>query len=484
MPQRIINVDEVSKYLDGQQKPSSGIQLVREAPLTPGMPEGFTANLKQEYEQGVEKVKGGGIVTPVLGGMQAVTAPLTAAARTAGQATQDVAMSMGMGPTASAIPATIVDTAVQVLGGPLLGRVARSTAQGLARILPGLSGASSMAKRTLISEAAQSIPSKVKPLLTSAETEQIYEKVGNISTRIPTTQLEGIVTKLADVEAKVGNVAGKTLQSAPIRNITEELSGVMQEAKAQGGLPFNELRMTLKRLNERIQGTPPEARDELYGAYMQLKRGIFEDMENTRVLYKQGGMNKDAYTELRRADAAYRVESATEDLSHFVSQATRVEKGNLAFNADSVLTKIRRNEFFRDSIPKEDLKSITDTLESVSRRMPARPQSGLGRIGMAGAEGAGASMLASLTGVGPALTAPAFAGGMGGIAGMTIVADAVIGKAMMTRPGQVVLRKLFEKDRWITPEKLAALSGITRHATEYANMLTKPADETVDIPAQ
>jgi len=502
MPQRTVDLDAVNAFLAQQQGPASmtknavPMNVVRDAPPAAPMPEGFTANLQQELSQGGQHIMSGantaynsrdirgveqlgGVGEAALGGMQALNAPVTAAARAAGQTAQDIVQPVA-GETAGAVAGTVVDTAVQMLGGPALGRVARATAQTLARITPGFSTGSRIVRRAMLSENAQLLPSLIKP--SGVDAEQIYSAINKVHTRIPVPQLEGIVNKLARTEEKVGNVAGSTLQSTPIRNIVEEMGGAITKAKGQGGLPFDELHNVMKRLNERIRAMPEQGKDELYGAYMQLKKGIYEDMENTRVLYKQGGMNKDAYTEMMRANGAWRQESAAEDLQHFVSQATRAEKGSIAFNADAVLTKIRRNEFFRESVPPETLKSITSTLEDLSRRMPSRPAPMSERAGLSAAIAGTAALVGAVSGVGPSLTAPQFMGGLTGLAGGIMAADFAIGEALKTRPGQAMLRKLFQKDALITPEKMAALTMFTRGATEYASELSKPKEQTVQVP--
>lgn len=499
MPQTRVDLEAVNRYLASQEAPAgeAPISIVSPAPAQP-MPEGFLANLQQEVSQGGKQIAAGvntartsgdirgieqlgGIGQAALGGLQAVNAPVTAAARAAGQTAQDVVQPVA-GEMAGAVAGTVVDTAVQMLGGPALGRVARATARGMAKVLPGFATGSRVVRRAMMSEEAQMLPSLIKP--SGVDAKAIYDKLGSVYQRVPVPNLEKIVDKLAVVEARVKNVGGSTLQSSPIKNITEDMRDAIQNNKVNGGLPFNELHATLKRINERIRSMPEEGKDELYGAYMQLKKGIFADMDRKAVKYRQGGVTKEAYKELRKADAAWRQESAAEDLQHFVSQATRAEKGNLAFNPDSVLTKIQRNEFFRDSMPEKTLKTITDTLQSISRRMPSRPGAMPERAGVSAAIAGTAGLMGAMSGVGPALTAPQFMGGMTGVAGAILGADFVIGEALKTRPGQAILRKLFEKDALITPEKMAALSMAVRGASEYANELSRPKEQTVQVPVQ
>lgn len=512
MPQNRVDLGAVDRFLESQEASMTKnatqpkITIAQPPPPAPGMPEGFVANLQQEFNQGMKGISEGvgtvgaskdirgieqmgGVGQAALGALQTINAPVTAAARASGQTAQDIVQPIA-GETAGAVAGTIVDTAVQMLGGPAMGKVARETAKFMSRITPGFYGASRSVRRAIMSEDAQLLPSLVTP--SGVDTKAIYDKLDTIYKGVPVKHLEKLADHLAVVEARAGSVFGKTLESTPIKNIATELRSNIQAANANnnGRIPFNDLSQSLKRINEKIRAMPEEGRDELYGAYMQMKKGIYDDMEKTAVKFRQGGMTKEAFKELRKADAAYRRESAADDLQHFVSMGTKYHKGNLEFDADSVLTKIHRNQYFQDSLkdegsnPTKTLDTITDTLKNISKRMPDRPPEFGEHAVMSGILAGGAGALSHFYGAGPALTAPQFAGGPTGIAGVTFAASIVIGEALKTRPGQAMLRKLFSHDKIITREKLAALSVFVRGATEGANRLSMPGEQTVQVPQQ
>ena len=231
------------------------------------------------------------------------------------------------------------------------------------------------------------------------------------------------------------------------------IKGIQQKiAAAPGGeLAFQDLRVELRRLGERI-GTLERQGGEGLGAYKFLRKAIHEDFEAAA---QRGSAARPAVRMLRDANRAASREFAQEDLGDILNKATTYKAGKAYLNPDQVLTVLERGtERKVDKIVKSldpgELDAIKRTLGDLARLYRARPAEGLAALPRRG-------LSAGLLGAGFTMSGPV--AGLGAAALPLVLAPGrVVAFALMTPTGRELLKRVVGP-RGVLDSRAAGLLG-------------------------
>ena len=240
-------------------------------------------------------------------------------------------------------------------GSPLAGRAAGAATGFLRRQaalrLPG----AGQALRQAGVRTAEGLPGTIAPKTPS---DALYDLVDQFNPNVPLGPLKGKAAKIVGEEA-VAEQFGLGLSTTEIAK---------KLAKADE-LPFQDVRLLMRRLNERIGGAKAKGGEGL-GDLMQLKRSFAESLE--QAADKQVG---EAFAVLKEANSAFRQEIAQDTLTDILSRAITPLEGREAVNisAGKALKQlneaVRKDRFLEKSFPAGSLDRIRTALEEI-RKLP------------------------------------------------------------------------------------------------------------------
>ena len=365
-------------------------------------------------------------------------------------------------------PSTIILNGVLPKAGELLGRITNGAARWMGARLPG----ASPTLHEMAAEQLGKIPGAIQPTATA---ESLYKIADGFSPRIEMPGLIATADKVLSREQQ----AAAGLKLPGLTKTAESL-----QSAAQGGMPFQDVRVNLRRVGDKIRELRDTGGEEL-GAYKQMWRAMMDDMEAAAA---SGSPAEPAVQALKAANAAMKREYAAEELGDILTKRALAIRGDLGFmrngepqvqvNFNKALKEIKVSEDIKKSLTPKEYGDLIKDLTVMAQSIPVLPS-------QAGANvGSRALNLRAYTGVGLGTSAGAVAGtwaGFGPVLGTTVggglglVAGAagptILGKLLVSEGGRRFLHGVLSGTGGvITPQAMSIL------ATAVGN--TPPARDT------
>jgi hypothetical protein len=274
-----------------------------------------------------------------------------------------------------------------------------------------------------------------QPALKQATT-AAYEKVESLgSPSMPVPSYQKAVNKLFDTEVTAGAYGAS---SPEIRRAVKN-AGKTLEAQ-QGTMPFRDVEVMLKRYRQKTSTLEGKG-GEVWGAYKDMRKALFDDMEAAA---SSGHATKENVVAMREAIAASKKQIAHDELAELVEKygvKTEVVNGQTfeVINPKTLMNKLNDMDFAASAGPGE-AKKVMDTLKQLAKIPRVDTLTGTG-VGTAGRAWAMAGTAAAAGAFGGTFTA-----GLGGAAaayGAIKLHDAVATLAM-SDGGRNALVKLFK----------------------------------------
>jgi hypothetical protein len=224
--------------------------------------------------------------------------------------------------------------------GHLLGQITNGAARWAGARLPGASST----LHEMAAEQLGKIPGAIQPKATA---ESLYKIADSFSPRIDMPGLIATADKVLSREQQ----AAAGLKLPGLTKTAESLSGA-----AQGGMPFQDVRVNLRRVGDKIRQLRDTGGEEL-GAYKQMWRSMMDDMEAAAA---SGHPAEAAVHALKAANAAMKREYAAEELGDILTKKALAIRGDLGFmrngepqvqvNFNKALKEIRASEDIKKSL--------------------------------------------------------------------------------------------------------------------------------------
>ena len=323
------------------------------------------------------------------------------------------------------------------------GLTARLLTHGARRAIPGVEAAEQQIGAELLRGVPPTLPGSQQA------TQAAYDRLAQLgSPNIPVPNLQRAVTSLFDTERIAKKYGG---QNATIRR------GVMEAARtltAQNGeMPFQEASIMLKRYRQKIAGLESKGGEE-WGAYKELRKSLFQDMEAAA---QAGGQNAQLVQAQREAMAAAKAQIAKDELTEAIEKfgVKSITVSGQTFEViepTKILNKLKDLDF-AGSVGPQQWKAIEKTL----KQLAAIP-----KVNTATGTGVGTTMRAvAMAGsgvIGGAIGTP-IVGGVAGAAGAAVAIKAYDAAAslMMSDRGRNFLVKLFKANNGRMSERTAQL---------------------------
>jgi len=323
------------------------------------------------------------------------------------------------------------------------GLTARLLTHGARRAIPGVEAAEQQIGAELLRGVPSTLPGSQQA------TQAAYDRLAQLgSPNIPVPNLQRAVTDLFDTERIAKRYGGA---NATIRR------GVMEAARtltAQGGqMPFQDVSIMLKRYRQKIAGLESKGGEE-WGAYKELRKSLFQDMEAAA---QAGGQNAQLVQAQREAMAAAKAQIAKDELTEAIEKfgVKSITVSGQTFEViepTKILNKLKDLDF-AGSVGPQQWKGIEKTL----KQLAAIP-----KVNTATGTGVGTTMRAvAMAGsgvIGGAIGTP-IVGGVAGAAGAAVAIKAYDAAAslMMSDRGRNFLVKLFKANNGRMSERTAQL---------------------------
>jgi hypothetical protein len=219
-----------------------------------------------------------------------------------------------------------------------------------------------------------------QPALKAATT-AAYEKVESLgSPTMPVPTYQKTINTLFDTE----ETAKKYGASSPlIRRAVQQAGKTMEEQS--GAMPFRDVEVMLKRYRQKTADLEMKG-GEVWGAYKDMRRALFEDMEKAAA---SGHASKENVLAMREAIAASKKQIAHDELAELVQKygiKTEVVNGQTfeVINPKTLMNKLTDLDFAASAGP-EAAKKVTDTLKQLAKipRVDTQTGTGVGTSGRA-----------------------------------------------------------------------------------------------------
>jgi hypothetical protein len=265
---------------------------------------------------------------------------------------------------------------------------------------------------------------------------------------MPAANFQSTVNKLFDTEV----TARKYGAAAP--QIRQAVKAAGETLQAQNGaMPFRDVEVMLKRYRQKVSGLEAQG-GEVWGAYKELRKGLFDDMAAAETAGGQSAPNVQA---MKEAMAAAKKQIAHDELAELVEKyGTRsVTVNGQTFEIiepTKIINKLKDLDFAA-SAGKQAAQKVEATLKQLAAIPKIDTNTGTG-VGSAGRAWAMAGAAAAGGAFGQSLTA-----GLGGAAaayGAIKVHDAVASLAMSDR-GRNFLVKMFKANNGRMGERTAQM---------------------------
>jgi hypothetical protein len=228
-------------------------------------------------------------------------------------------------------------------------------------------------------------PEQLKPATPASE---LYNQVGEINPQVPLDQLKPIIKTLKKEESLAANTGlehpdtvgilnklnnkffkkGTITETSPILDeFGSPIIHILEET-GTGKAPFDQVRLLMKRLNERIGGLKSQGGQEL-GDAMQLKKGFIRSLNEA-----SNGQVGPEWAKLRTANKAFQQEIAHEEITNIIDKNIRTLEGRLEANAQNVSAGRALDQF------KKFLKDEPDLAASLDPQAIERIANGLERL--------------------------------------------------------------------------------------------------------
>jgi hypothetical protein len=325
-------------------------------------------------------------------------------------------------------------------GAPVAGKLLTHAGR---RAIPGVEAAEQQIGVEMMGKAFQKDPS-LKAATTAA-----YDRVEALgSPSMPAANFQSTVNKLFDTEV----TARKYGAAAP--QIRQAVKAAGETLQAQNGaMPFRDVEVMLKRYRQKVSGLEAQG-GEVWGAYKELRKGLFDDMAAAETAGGQSAPNVQA---MKEAMAAAKKQIAHDELAELVEKyGTRsVTVNGQTFEIiepTKIINKLKDLDFAA-SAGKQAAQKVEATLKQLAAIPKIDTNTGTG-VGSAGRAWAMAGAAAAGGAFGQSLTA-----GLGGAAaayGAIKVHDAVASLAMSDR-GRNFLVKMFKANNGRMGERTAQM---------------------------
>jgi len=337
-------------------------------------------------------------------------------------------------------------------------------------------------RRQTAIENVKKSPELLQPKIASDE---LYKEVGKTNPIVPLKELKPVLEEIAKEERLVSNTGLSHPQTEGMANkmMSKYFTGLQKVERVPGkgvvnvtteaaksSAPFDEVRVVMRRLNERI-GNLKSTGGEEFGDAMQVKRGFIESLDKAASHHVGAEWDK-----LREANQAFKQELAYEKISEVFTKNIRSLEGRPEAHAqnmsagrtiDQIEKLIKDDPKLFDAMPKMAMDRIKIGREKL-RSMPlfgappgvdAGSKNVWGRMLGAGTLGtvSGAAASSVLGPVGGAIVGPAVT--LGTYKGSELLVRA------MAKPGGI---KLIEQmmtappGRQFTPEQMTILAGFLK----------------------
>jgi hypothetical protein len=442
-------------------------------PYVPSVSPAPPMNLQQNAGIGPQLKELGGIVAPaiaptILGGLGAyggrtfgVPGMVTGGALGAGGG-EWLNQQLGITPPSKAAIGVqaALPPAVQGLAG-----VARAVAPKILKYIPGASGGLHEAAAI---EAAKA-PSKIGVGLRASD--DVYADLAQAGN--PPIA----VTRMGQAAQDIGAIEARKLPSMK-NTALEKLTNDLSTQASRTAIPFQDVQLSLKWLNNKIRETRAAGGEE-HGAYQKILQALQDDISDAA----RAGVP--AAKLLKEANLSYKMEMAKEELEHWITKATNFGRNGdklIGFSPSQVLNKLEKDPYFakRFQHAPQELQDVKDTFRELTTwAIAQKPPKGV------------------QFGSGPTNQRAAMGYAVGGPAGAAILANApgVIAAAMLTRPGRAMIRTLVNRPGFSMDSSrlgmIAAATGGALGNSDVANDLkaviepppAPPAPEPAKAPA-
>jgi len=269
-------------------------------------------------------------------------------------------------------------------------------------------------------------------------------------------------------------IAAAGLKLPGVATTAEALRTTAGQAIPGGGVPFQDIRVNLRRIGDKIRETR-EAGGEEHGAWKAMRKSIMDDLETAAA---QGNAVMPAVQTLKAANAAFRREAVTEEIADIFSKGGLTSRPDLgptvyAVNFGRIADGLRKGKTSADIkavLRPDEYKELVEGISTLARQTPNLPPPrgqahgfGIpgGRIAFGGAVGFLAGPLMGLDpGTGAAIGVMV---GTKGVAAMTRLA--------MSEPGRRILVSVLRSTGGVIDSRVASLLSLAAANTSSGRML-------------
>jgi hypothetical protein len=238
-----------------------------------------------------------------------------------------------LGITEPSVDSVILNGAIP-MAGQLLGSSVNAAARFMGRRLPGASST----MHEMAAEDLGKIPGMFRPTATA---DQLYSVVDKFNGKVPMTNLQKASGQLLSKEEQAA--AGLKLP-----NVSKTAEGLAESAGLEGGMPFQDIRVNLRRVGDKIRETR-EAGGEEHGAYKTLFKSMMDDLD---AAVASGNPAQPAVQALKAANMAAKREYAADELGDLFS----IKGGGVSPRPDGAGVQVNFGKIVRTIEKSDDLK--------------------------------------------------------------------------------------------------------------------------------
>ena len=313
---------------------------------------------------------------------------------------------------------------------------------------------------------ARALPEAMRPNPSSTALFQVAETYNPL---IAPSNLTDTAIELLKAEQKLAT----GLKNPDLIRVTR---GIIDLGKKNpDGVPLQDLYKNMKRVGALV-GETEKAGGPLHGAYKNLYRSMYQDLEETTAEGFSGSAISEGGVEaLTKAIKAARKEFATDDLKELIetsitpAQGTRdLESVRGATMLRKWETKLRKDERFAGSFTDDDKEAITQTFKDLQELPRLPPERGAA---------AGSAMFGARTGT--AYFGTKWLTGdesLAALAGATAAGlPWLTSRLLVTGPGRELIHVLLKKGPLMSPEAVGAMTTFARVSGDLAPGEKPPA---------
>jgi hypothetical protein len=267
-----------------------------------------------------------------------------------------------LGITEPSVDSVILNGAIP-MAGQLLGSSVNAAARFMGRRLPGATST----MHELVAEDLGKIPGMFRPTATA---DQLYSVVDKFNAKVPMTNLQKMSGQLLSKEEQAA--AGLKLP-----NVSKTAEGLAESAGLEGGMPFQDIRVNLRRVGDKIRETR-EAGGEEHGAYKSLFKAMMDDLD---AAVASGDPSKPTVLALKAANMAAKREYAADEIGDLftikgggISPRPRPDGSEgVQVNFGRIMKALKSNDDLKRSLTPEEYDKIIKDVSTMWGNTPNLP---------------------------------------------------------------------------------------------------------------